>query len=94
MNQGCPQVNAVELQTVLILQFFLKFKVFIVFLEDEVEEEDCPAKDDHWEDDPRHLEKVSTLIFSILLLFTSSSRVAWRPHLFALRNWWKKVFRL
>ena len=41
-------------------------KVCIVLLEDEVEEEDCPAKDENWEDDQSHLDKVLSLISSPL----------------------------
>ena len=56
MYQGCPKVNAVESQLVLIVLHDLK--ICIVFLEDDVEEVDCPAKEDNWEDDESHLDKV------------------------------------
>ena len=44
-------------------------KVCFVLLEDEVEEEDCPAKDENWEDDQSHLDKVLSLISSPLKIF-------------------------
>ena len=44
-------------------------KVCLVLLEDDVEEEDCPDKDENWEDDQSHLDKVLSLISSPLKIF-------------------------
>ena len=44
-------------------------KVCFVLLEDDAEEEDCPDKDENWEDDQSHLDKVLSLISSPLKIF-------------------------